>query len=123
MHATGRPSRGVLQCGDIRLDLDAYEVSVAGEPVQLYLRELEILELLLRNPNRVLRREEIIAAVWGSPNAVEERTIDVHIRRLRQHLGGKRGAGEAIVTVRGVGYKLDARRCPAAGRTPHRVDS
>ncbi|GBD25477.1 Sensory transduction protein regX3 [bacterium HR30] len=106
--------RRVLECGWICADLDAYEITVKGEPVRVYLREFEILVLLLRNPNRVLRREEIIAAIWGDEGAVEERTIDVHIRRLREHLGGRKGAGAAIVTVRGVGYKLDTRRCGLA---------
>lgn len=103
--------RRVLECGWIRADLDAYEVTVKGQPVQVYLREFEILVFLLQNANRVLRREEIIAAIWGAEDAVEQRTVDVHIRRLREHLGGRKGAGGAIVTVRGVGYKLDGRRC------------
>lgn len=113
VQAMPKRDREVLECGAIRADLDAYEVTVNGEPVQLYLREFEILALLLRNPNRVLRREQIIAAIWGNADAVEPRTIDVHIRRLRLHLGGRKGAGGAIVTVRGVGYKLDGRRCGA----------
>jgi two-component system response regulator RegX3 len=110
--------RELLQCGAICADLDAYEVTVDGQPVQVYLREFEILVLLLRHPNRVWRREEIIAAIWGAADAVEPRTIDVHIRRLRTHLGGRKGAGSAIVTVRGVGYKLDARRCGARVANP-----
>lgn len=101
----------IVECGWLRVDFEAYEVTVGDEPVRLYLREFQILSLLVANPNRVFRREEILAAIWGEERAVEPRTIDVHIRRLRQHLGGRRGAGSAITTVRGVGYKLDPRRC------------
>ena len=110
--------RRVLECGWIRADLDAYEVTVRGEAVRVFLKEFEILVLLLRNPNRVFRREEMIAAIWGEEAAVEPRTIDVHIRRLREHLGLGQGTGSPIVTVRGVGYKLDPRRC---GLEPERM--
>ncbi len=114
----GQPRRRVLECGWLRVDLDGYEVTVEGQPVRVFLREFEILSFFLRHPNRVFRREELIAAIWGDDAAVEPRTIDVHIRRLRQHLGGARGAGAAIVTVRGVGYKLDPRRCGEKERSP-----
>ncbi len=100
----------VLDFGPIKIDLDAYEVEVCGEPVGLYLREFQILALLCQEPRRVWTREEIVRAIWGEESAVDVRTVDVHIRRLRQHMGGLRRAGAAVVTVRGVGYKFDPRK-------------
>lgn len=103
-------SRGTRDFGPLRVDLDAYEVEFGGRTFTLFLREFQILELMIRAPLKVWRREEIVQAVWGDPEAVDERTVDVHIRRLREHLGGRTGAGACIVTVRGVGYKFDPRK-------------
>lgn len=103
-------ARGKRDFGPLRVDLDAYEVAFAGRTFTLFLREFQILEVMTSAPLKVWRREEIVQAVWGEPEAVDERTVDVHIRRLRGHLGGRSGAGACIVTVRGVGYKFDPRR-------------
>jgi len=117
-HGTERRSHSrVLDFGSLKIDLDAYEVEVNGRAVPVYLREFQILALLSQTPRKVWSREEIVRAVWGKDAAVDVRTVDVHIRRLRLHLGGSRSAAGAVVTVRGVGYKFDPRRLPGATAT------
>ncbi len=83
-------------------------VQVDGEPVTLTLKEFDILCLLLENMDLVLTRDQLLNRVWGSSQARESRTIDVHFRTLRQKLGA---AGAYIETVRGIGYKIDSKSC------------
>ncbi len=78
-------------------------VTVDGEAVTLALKEYEILCMLLKNEDKVLTRDRLLSEIWGYAFDGENRTVDVHIRTLRQKLGG---AGEYIETVRGVGYKI-----------------
>ncbi len=80
-----------------------HEVRVDGIPVTLTLKEFELLELLIRNKNIVLSRDRLLEEVWGYDFDGETRTIDVHIRTLRQKL---KSAGDLIETVRGVGYRM-----------------
>ena len=85
------------------LDQKKHEVRVDGIPVTLTLKEFELLELLIRNKNIVLSRDRLLEEVWGYDFDGETRTIDVHIRTLRQKL---KSAGDLIETVRGVGYRM-----------------
>lgn len=85
------------------LDQKKHEVRVDGNPVTLTLKEFELLELLIRNKNIVLSRDRLLEEVWGYDFGGETRTIDVHIRTLRQKL---KTAGDLIETVRGVGYRM-----------------
>nr|WP_317378454.1 response regulator transcription factor [uncultured Faecalimonas sp.] len=85
------------------LDQKKHEVRVDGTPVMLTLKEFELLELLIRNKNIVLSRDRLLEEVWGYDFDGETRTIDVHIRTLRQKL---KTAGDLIETVRGVGYRM-----------------
>lgn len=85
------------------LDQKKHEVRVDGTPVTLTLKEFELLELLIRNKNIVLSRDRLLEEVWGYDFDGETRTIDVHIRTLRQKL---KTAGDLIETVRGVGYRM-----------------
>lgn len=85
------------------LDQKKHEVRVDGSPVTLTLKEFELLELLIRNRNIVLSRDRLLEEVWGYDFDGETRTIDVHIRTLRQKL---KTAGDLIETVRGVGYRM-----------------
>lgn len=101
------PSRAPYERGWLRVDFDAYEVRVEGRRTTVHLREFEILRTLLGAPNRVFTREELIAAVWQGHRGVKRRTIDVHLRRLRFHLGDGIGRPPVLCTVRGVGYKFD----------------
>ena len=89
--------------GTITLDKKKHEVMVDGKPVALTLKEFEMLAYLLENRNIVLTRDQLLEKIWGYDFDGETRTVDVHIRTLRQKLGK---AGECIETVRGVGYRI-----------------
>lgn len=108
-HALVKPTggRGVraLRAGEIELDPDSYDVRVAGREVQLALLEFRLLQHLLEARGLVCAREEILRKVWEYPRDSESRTVETHIKRLRQKLGD---AGMHIETVRGVGYRLRA---------------
>ena len=89
--------------GEIRMNRKKHEVTVAGEPVALTLKEYELLRKLMENQNIVLTRDKLLEEIWGYDFDGETRTVDVHVRTLRQKLGQ---AGEYIETVRGVGYRI-----------------
>ena len=99
----------VLSVGDIVLSPSHREVTVAGEPLKLTLREFDLLEYLMRKPGVVFTRESLLQSVWGWDFDGGSRTVDVHVQTLRQKLGEHAGA---IETVRGVGYRLAE---PSAG--------
>jgi DNA-binding response OmpR family regulator len=108
--ATGVPGGGrVLEVGDVRLDPSRHEVSVGGRPVQLRAKEFELLEAFMRQPGVVLSRDKLLEQVWGFAFPGETRTVDVHVKQVRDKL---EGASARIETVWGVGYKLVA---PEAG--------
>ena len=92
----------LIKLGYIEIDLDKYMVFVNGKEVTLARKEFELLVLLSKKPGKVFRREEIMSNVWGREVIVGNRTIDVHIRKLREKLGDK-----LIKTIKGVGYKID----------------
>jgi two-component system phosphate regulon response regulator PhoB len=100
---------GVLQAGDIVLDAGRHEVRVEGAPVVLTALEFRLLRTLLERPERVQTREVLLSDVWGIQAEIHTRTVDTHIKRLREKLGP---AGDIIETVRGVGYKLSTRTGP-----------
>jgi two-component system OmpR family response regulator len=95
-----------LHVGPVRLDPLAYEVWVDGRPVQLALREFELLEFLMRNADRAVSHEAIRAAVWGAEQTGDTNTVVVHVRRLRTKLGDDPRSPRLIRTIRGVGYRL-----------------
>lgn len=99
----------VYEKGPLRVNFTTYEVHVAGRPVKLTLKGFEVLRFLIQNRNRVLSRDQILDGVWRSDVYVTPRTVDVHIRRIREALEHDDRNPEWIVTVRGVGYKLDER--------------
>ena len=101
--AAPAPAPKTLTFGTIVLDDMARTVRVDGNPVELTLKEYSLLHLFLEHPEQVLARERIMKEVWDTDDLLESRTIDMHVRTLRQKLGA---AGEAIRTVRKVGYKL-----------------
>jgi two-component system response regulator RegX3 len=96
-----------VEAGPVRLDVDRHVVSVAGTPVEMPLKEFELLELLLRNAGRVLTRGQLIDRVWGSDYVGDTKTLDVHVKRLRSKIEPEPGAPRHIVTVRGLGYKFE----------------
>ena len=95
----------VLAVGDVTLDRDRYEVTVAGRRVDLPLKEFEVLALLMENAGRVVTRETLIDRVWGFDYVGSTKTLDVHIKRLRSRIDPDRSKPEPIVTIRGLGYK------------------
>ena len=101
--AAPAPAASTLHFGEIVLDDMARTVRVGGAPVELTFKEYALLQLFLEHPEEVLARERIMKDVWDTDDLLESRTIDMHVRTLRQKLGA---AGEAIRTVRKVGYKL-----------------
>lgn len=92
-----------LSVGEICLDTKKHEVKVDGESVVLTLKEFELLEKLMRNQGIVLTRDQLLTEIWGYDFDGETRTVDVHIRTLRQKLGEQ---GSLVKTVRGVGYRI-----------------
>lgn len=96
----------LLTAGKLSVNLTEHLVTAADQRVVLTLKEYELLALLLKNPGRVFTRDQLLSDIWGMDYDGETRTVDVHIRTLRQKLGG---AGDCIETVRGVGYRLEAK--------------
>ena len=98
----------VLKAGDIELDRETRRVRRAGRELHLGPTEFRLLEFLMRAPGRVFSREQLLDGVWGHGVYVDERTVDVHVGRLRKALNPNRGE-DPIRTVRGAGYALDDR--------------
>ena len=94
----------VLSLGEITIDNEKHKVSVQGQPCELTYKEFELLKLLLQNVGIVLSRDVIMERVWGVDFEGESRTLDMHIKTLRQKLGE---SGKRIKTVRNVGYRLE----------------
>jgi two-component system alkaline phosphatase synthesis response regulator PhoP len=97
-----KPKTTVLNVGTISINPEQYIVSVDGKEISLAKKEFELLYLLAHRPGRVFLRNEILNQVWGNEVIVGDRTIDVHIRKIRQKLGV-----DCITTVKGVGYKFE----------------
>lgn len=93
----------LIKAGDIEVDRERYVVIKKGEEISLPRKEFELLNLLIGKPGRVFKREEILSKVWGNETIVGDRTIDVHIRKLREKLGD-----DNFKTIKGIGYKFDA---------------
>ena len=87
----------------LRIDLQKYEVTVENEPVSLTATEFKLLKIFGKNRGKVFSRERLLTKLWGDDKLVVNRTIDVHIKNLREKLGT---AGKYISNVRGVGYKI-----------------
>jgi two-component system alkaline phosphatase synthesis response regulator PhoP len=91
-----------VQIGNLRIDRESYLVFIKDDPISLPRKEFELLALLTSKPGKVFTREDILSRVWGSDIVVGDRTIDVHIRKIREKLGD-----ESIKTIKGIGYKFD----------------
>jgi two-component system, OmpR family, response regulator RegX3 len=99
-------SNEVLRGGPITLDIDAHVAKVSGREVELRPKEFELLESLMRRKNRLAARHALIDEVWGPSYFGDTKTLDVHIKRLREKLEGDSSKPKHIVTVRGLGYKF-----------------
>ncbi len=104
---TGDAGDATLVAGNIRMDVDRHVVTVDGEVVKLPLKEFELLALLMRNVGRVLTRGQLIDRVWGSDYVGDTKTLDVHVKRLRSKIEANPAEPAMLVTVRGLGYKLE----------------
>ena len=93
---------GIVQIGDLKIDREKYIINYQGNNIILARKEFELLALLASKPGKVFLRNEILNQVWGTEVIVGDRTIDVHIRKIRQKLNL-----DCITTVKGVGYKFD----------------
>ena len=94
---------GVVKMGDLQLDADTHRVSHGDKPLKIGPTEFKLLHFLMRHPERVHSRGALLDKVWGDHVYIEERTVDVHVKRLRESLGD---AGNMIETVRGAGYRF-----------------
>jgi two-component system phosphate regulon response regulator PhoB len=95
-----------IEAGDLRLEASAHRVSRAGSSLKLGPTEYRLLAFFMEHPRRVFSRGQLLDAVWGTGSEIEERTVDVHIRRLRQAISVE-GAADPIRTVRSVGYAFE----------------
>ena len=98
---------GVLESGPVRMDVERHVVSVNGDPITLPLKEFDLLEYLMRNSGRVLTRGQLIDRVWGADYVGDTKTLDVHVKRLRSKIEADPANPVHLVTVRGLGYKLE----------------
>ena len=105
LRRSGAPEDGVLALGRLKLDTRGHHVAVGDEPVRMGPTEFRLLELLMRHPERAFDRSQLLDRVWGRNVYVEERTVDVHVLRLRRALSPF-GMDKTVQTVRGVGYRL-----------------
>jgi two-component system, OmpR family, phosphate regulon response regulator PhoB len=100
--AAAKPSTRLV-AGDLLLDIERHQVTSSGKEIDLTATEFKLLRLLLERKGRVQTREELLADVWNYSPDLETRTVDTHVRRLREKLGA---SGEVIETIRGVGYRV-----------------
>lgn len=105
LRRTGAPEDNLLEVGGIKLDLTSHRVSIGDEPIHMGPTEYRLLELLMRHPERAFDRSQLLDRVWGRSVYVEERTVDVHVLRLRKILQPF-DLHHLIQTVRGVGYRF-----------------
>jgi two-component system response regulator RegX3 len=101
-------SGDVLEAGPVRMDVDRHVVAVDGEAVALPLKEFDLLEFLLRNAGRVLTRAQLIDRIWGADYVGDTKTLDVHVKRLRAKIEPDPANPTYLLTVRGLGYKIEA---------------
>ena len=105
--------RQAIADGQLSLDTGTYRVHYGDQPIKLGPTEFKLLHYMMRNAERVHSRAHLLDRVWGDHVFIEERTVDVHVKRLRESMGP---ASTMIETVRGAGYRITALNEPAASR-------
>lgn len=105
--ADGRPLPKVITRGNLRIDVNGRKVSLDGVPVQLKPKEFDLLTLFAGNPGKAFTRDDILDRVWGSKDNIDQRTVDVHVRWIRQKIESEAGGTKRIFTVRGHGYRFE----------------
>jgi len=105
----GEPDQeaGIIQIGPFRLDREAHRLFLNGIEVSLTSTEFRLLDFFLANPGRAYSREQLLSEVWGEQHYVTPRTVDVHVRRLREHIEEQPDEPKYLVTVRGFGYRFE----------------
>ena len=106
-YTTPTTNDDLLKFNGLTIDIGAYEVVYKGNNVKLAPKELELLHFMASNPNKVFTREQLMYEVWGYDYPGDSRTVDVHIKRLREKIKG--GEGWEVQTVWGVGYKFEVK--------------
>jgi DNA-binding response OmpR family regulator len=105
--SAGAELRQLFKVGDLEIDLDSHIAKLKGEPLNLRPREFDLLALLVANKGRAFTRDQILERVWGHDYIGESRTVDVHIRWLREKIQSYPNSPQRIITIRGVGYRLE----------------
>jgi two-component system phosphate regulon response regulator PhoB len=108
LRRSGADHDGTVSAGVLRLDSAGHRVSANGNEIRLGPTEYRLLKFLITHPDRVYSRSQLLDRVWGANVYVEERTVDVHVRRLRKALAGE-AADDYVQTVRGAGYRFSIR--------------
>ncbi|HEY4300961.1 MAG TPA: response regulator [Candidatus Didemnitutus sp.] len=108
--AAPAPVASRLKVGEINLDSETHRVTVGQAPIELTATEFKLLRLLMERQGRVQTREHLLLNVWNYSTEIETRTVDTHVRRLREKLGDEAGW---IETIRGVGYRVGEKKTPA----------
>lgn len=102
--AVPKQESSIIESGDMRMDCDSRRVSISGREVNLTAKEFDVLELLIKNPNKVYSREKLLNLIWGADYPGDVRTVDVHIRRLREKIESNPSEPRFVHTKWGVGY-------------------
>ena len=105
---TAKESGKVLRAGKLEVNISKHVVTLEGRPLELKPREFDLLALLVENAGRALTRDQILENIWGQDYYGDTRTVDVHIRWLREKIEDDPGSPKQIITIRGVGYRFDA---------------
>ncbi|MAW43064.1 MAG: phosphate regulon transcriptional regulatory protein PhoB [Gammaproteobacteria bacterium TMED243] len=105
LRRSGAPENDVLEASGIRIDLVSHRLTIEGKNINIGPTEYRLLELLMRNPDRVFERDQLLDRVWGRSSYIETRTVDVHVLRLRKVLKPF-GLDGTVQTVRSVGYRF-----------------
>ena len=100
----------VIRIGELELDKDAKEVRVGGEPIKLTATEYGILQLLMENAGKVFSIDQIYESVWNEMSFAPENTVSVHIRRIREKIESDPSKPVSLITIKGLGYKLNTRK-------------
>ncbi len=103
----GSSANGVITSGDLRMDAEARQAFLGGVPIGLKPREFDLLALFAGNPGKAFTRDDILERVWGGKDNIDRRTVDVHVRWIRQKLGEGDGVPRRIITIRGHGYRFE----------------
>ena len=106
--APEKENRRIVQKGEFRLDCEGRRLNIAGREINLTAKEFDLLELMALNPNKVYSRDHLLNAVWGYDDPGDVRTVDVHIRRLREKIEQKPSEPKYVHTKWGVGYYFNA---------------